>query len=160
VSSPSAKLLDRAGLRRQVEEWKKAGERIVLANGCFDVLHVGHIRYLHAAKQLADRLIVAINADATVRQLKGQGRPLVPATERAEVVAALADVDAVVLFDEPDVRPLIRELHPDIHAKGTDYTEQSVPERDEVIAYGGRIAIVGDPKDHSSTALIEQWKKS
>lgn len=160
MSSPSAKLLDRAGLRRQVEEWTKAGERIVLANGCFDVLHVGHIRYLHAAKQLADRLIVAVNADATVRQLKGEGRPLAPATERAEVLAALADVDAVVIFDEPDVRPLIRELHPDIHAKGTDYTEQSVPEREEVLAYGGRVAIVGDPKDHSSTAFIEQWKKS
>ena len=153
-------VVDRGQLAELVAAWRKAGQKIILTNGCFDVLHVGHVRYLHGAKELADRLIVAVNADATVRTLKGEGRPRTPETERAEILAALADVDAVVIFSEPDVRPLIREIKPDIHAKGTDYTEQSVPERDEVLAYGGRVAIVGDPKDHSSTEMLRKWKDS
>ncbi len=148
------KIFDRASLRRQVETWHRAGERIILTNGCFDVLHVGHVRYLRGAKALGGRVVVAINADDSVRQLKGEGRPRMPADERAEIVAALADVDAVVIFPEPDVRALVREIHPDIHAKGTDYTADNVPERDTVIECGGRVAIVGDPKDHSATEFI------
>ncbi len=135
-------------------EWRRAGERITLANGCFDLLHVGHVRYLHAAKNLGGRLVVAINSDDSARALKGEGRPLMPAPERAEILAALADVDAVVIFPERDVRLLIREIRPDIHAKGTDYAADTVPERDAVLEYGGRVAIVGDPKDHSASELI------
>lgn len=157
---PKAKLLDRPALRAQVEQWRRAGDKIILTNGCFDVLHVGHVRYLHGAKALGGRVVVGVNGDTTVRGLKGEGRPRMPERERAEIVAALADVDAVVIFAEPDVRALIRELQPDIHAKGTDYTADTVPERDEVAAYGGRVAIVGDPKDHSSSEMLKQWKKS
>jgi rfaE bifunctional protein nucleotidyltransferase chain/domain len=148
------KILSREQLRRQVAEWRRAGDSITLANGGFDLLHVGHVRYLHAAKQLGGRLIVAVNADASVQSLKGEGRPLVPEAERAEILAALADVDAVVIFPELDVRALIREIRPNVHAKGTDYTVESVPERDEVLACGGRVQIVGDPKDHSTTETI------
>jgi D-glycero-beta-D-manno-heptose 1-phosphate adenylyltransferase len=148
------KVLSREQLRRRVAEWRCSGDSITLANGGFDLLHVGHVRYLRAAKQLGGRLIVAVNSDASVQALKGEGRPLVPEAERAEILAALADVDAVVIFPEPDVRALIRELRPDIHAKGTDYTVESVPERDEVLACGGRVEIVGDPKDHSTTDTI------
>ncbi len=126
----------------------------MLANGNFDLLHVGHVRYLRGAKELGGRLVVAINSDDSVRALKGEGRPIMPAEERAEILAALADVDAVVIFPELDVRALIREIRPDIQAKGTDYTVNSVPERDEVVEYGGRVAIVGDPKDHSTSELI------
>src|SRR3954463_9302207 len=150
-----AKVLTREGLKQRAEAWRRAGEKIILTNGCFDVLHVGHVRYLHGAKQLGGRVIVGVNADDTVRKLKGEGRPRVPAAERAEVLAALADVDAVVIFAEPDVRALIREIRPDVHAKGTDYTAESVPERDEVVAHGGHVAIVGDAKDHSSTELLK-----
>jgi D-glycero-beta-D-manno-heptose 1-phosphate adenylyltransferase len=146
--------LSRDELRRRVEEWRRTGERITLANGNFDLLHVGHIRYLHGAKELGGKLVVAINSDDSVRRLKGEGRPVMPDTERAEIVAALADVDAVVIFPELDVRPIIREIRPDIHAKGTDYTVDSVPERDAVAEYGGRVAIVGDPKDHSTTEIL------
>ena len=133
-----------------------------MTNGCFDLLHVGHIRYFRAAKELGGRVIVAVNSDASVQQLKGKGRPLVSERERAEVLAALEDVDAVTIFDAPDVRELVRLIHPDIHAKGTDYTEENVPERDVVIACGGRVAIVGDPKDHSTTELLQrkEWPKS
>ena len=148
------KILSREQLRQRAAEWRAAGESLTLANGGFDLLHVGHVRYLHAAKQLGGRLIVAVNSDESMRSLKGQGRPLIPAEERAEIIAALADVDAVVIFPELDVRRLIHEIRPDIHAKGTDYTVETVPERDEVLAYGGRVAIVGDPKDHSSTEII------
>ncbi len=149
-----SKILDRNELRRQVAAWRAAGERVTLANGCFDLLHVGHVRYLHAAKELGGRLVVAINSDDSVRSLKGEGRPLMPAAERAEILAALADVDAIVIFPERDVRALIREIHPDIQAKGTDYTADSVPEADTVREYGGRVAIVGDPKDHSASEII------
>ena len=148
------KILDRQELQRQVADWRKLGDSIILANGCFDLLHVGHVRYLRAARELGGRLIVAINSDESVRALKGAGRPLMPSQERAEILAALADVDAVVIFPEPDVRALIREIRPDIQAKGTDYTVDTVPERDVVTECGGRVEIVGDSKDHSATEII------
>jgi len=148
------KILSRAELRDRVAQWRRAGERVVLANGNFDLLHVGHVRYLRGAKELGGKLVVAINSDESVRALKGEGRPMMPAAERAEIVAALADVDAVVIFDELDVRALIGEIRPDIQAKGTDYTVDSVPERDVVAKYGGRVAIVGDAKDHSTSEII------
>ena len=154
------KILDRRELRDRVAEWKASGECITLANGCFDLLHVGHVRYLHAAKQLGGRLIVAVNSDDSVRLLKGEGRPLMPAEERAEILAALADVDAVVIFPECDVRALIREIRPDIQAKGTDYTASSVPEGDVVREFGGRVEIVGDAKDHSVSDIIRSRLRS
>lgn len=150
----NGKILERQALRERVEQWRRAGEKIILANGNFDLLHVGHVRYLNGAKALGGKLVVAINADESVRVLKGEGRPVMPAEERAEIVAALADVDAVVIFTELDVRALIREIRPEIQAKGTDYTEESVPERDAVTEYGGRVAIVGDPKNHSTSEII------
>lgn len=148
------KHLTRDELGRRVEEWRHAGDRIVLANGNFDLLHVGHVRYLHGAKSLGEKLVVAVNSDQSVRTLKGEGRPIMPENERAEIVAALADVDAVVIFPELDVRAIIREIRPDIHAKGTDYTADTVPERDAIAEYGGRVEIVGDPKDHSTSEII------
>src|SRR5256885_7028523 len=143
-----SKILTRSALRQQVAGWRAAGDTIVLTNGCFDVLHVGHVRYLHAAKQLAGnaRVVVGLNSDSSARALKGDRRPRIPESERAEMLAALSDVDAVVIFSEHDVRSLIREIRPDVHAKGTDYTATNVPERDTVIECGGRIEIVGDPK--------------
>jgi rfaE bifunctional protein nucleotidyltransferase chain/domain len=150
----SGKIVSRDELKRRADSWRASGEKITLANGCFDLLHVGHVRYLHAAKQLGGRLIVAINSDESVRALKGAGRPIMPAEERAEILAALSDVDTVVIFSESDVRALVREIRPNIHAKGTDYTAESVPERDTVIECGGRVEIVGDPKDHSATDII------
>jgi rfaE bifunctional protein nucleotidyltransferase chain/domain len=155
---PTAKIHSRASLRAQVEQWRAAGEQIVLTNGCFDLLHVGHIRYFSGAKALGGRVIVALNSDASVRRIKGEGRPFMPQEERTEIIAALSDVDAVVIFDEPDVRALIREIRPDVQAKGTDYTRESVPERDEVLAYGGRVEIVGDSKEHSSSSLLSRLK--
>ncbi len=150
------KISSRGELRSRVAEWRRAGEAIILTNGCFDVLHVGHIRYLRAAKALGGRVVVAVNSDESACRLKGEGRPVIPAGERAEILAALEPVDAVVIFDEPDVRAIICELRPDVHAKGTDYTAESVPERDEVIACGGRVEIVGDPKDHSASEIIKK----
>ena len=141
-------------MRQRVDEWRREGERITLANGGFDLLHVGHVRYLRGAKALGGKLVVAVNSDESVRALKGEGRPIMPAVERAEIVAALYDVDAVVIFPELDVRAIIREIRPQIHAKGTDYTADSVPERDEVAKYGGRVEIVGDPKDHSTSEIL------
>ena len=155
-ASAKSKILDRTALRQRVDEWRHAGERVTLANGCFDLLHVGHVRYLHAAKELGGRLVVAINSDDSVRSLKGEGRPLMPAEERAEILAALADVDAVVIFPERDVRALIREIRPDVQAKGTDYTAENVPEADVVREHGGRVAIVGDPKNHSASEIINR----
>ena len=154
MSTHKKKILTRDELRRRVVEWRRSGERITLANGCFDLLHVGHVRYLHAAKQLGGRLVVAINSDESVRVLKGEGRPFMPAEERAEILAALADVDAIVIFPDCDVRALIREMRPEIHAKGTDYTADTVPERDTLLECGGRIEIVGDPKNHSASEII------
>jgi D-glycero-beta-D-manno-heptose 1-phosphate adenylyltransferase len=152
------KILTREQLKRRVEKWRKSGEKITLANGCFDVLHVGHVRYVKAAKELGGKLIVAVNSDDSIRGLKGEGRPHMPENDRAEILAALADVDAVVIFSEPDVRPLIREIHPDIQAKGTDYTPENVPERDVLTELGGRVEIVGDPKDHSATAILRKME--
>jgi rfaE bifunctional protein nucleotidyltransferase chain/domain len=149
-----SKILSRDELRRRVEEWRLAGERITLANGNFDLLHVGHVRYLRGAKELGGKLVVAINSDESVRTLKGVGRPIMQDHERAEIVAALEDVDAVVVFSELDVRAIIREIRPDIQAKGTDYTVDNVPERDAVQEYGGRVAIVGDAKNHSTSEII------
>jgi rfaE bifunctional protein nucleotidyltransferase chain/domain len=139
---------------RQAAAWRAEGRRLVLANGCFDLLHVGHVRYLEDARRLGDRLVVAVNGDASVRRLKGPGRPLLPAAERAELLAALAAVDLVVVFDEDDVETVIGALRPDVHAKGTDYREDTVPERAAVAAAGGRVAIAGDPKAHSTRDLI------
>ena len=157
--SSHRKIVSRAELRQLVADWRSAGARVTLTNGCFDVLHVGHVRYLQAARNLGGKVIVAVNADDSVRALKGEGRPVIPAEERAEILAALSDVDAVVVFPEKDVRAIIREIHPDFHAKGTDYTEESVPERDEVEACGGRVVIVGDPKNHSATNIIRQQSR-
>ncbi len=154
------KLLQRAQLQRTVSQWRAQGERLILANGAFDILHVGHVRYLRAAKQLGGKLIVAVNADASVRALKGNGRPLLPDYERAEILAALADVDAVVIFPELDVRALVREIRPDIHAKGTDYRVDSVPEADVVRECGGRVEIVGDAKHHSASEIIRAMKSN
>lgn len=149
-----SKILSRDALSHQVEQWRKSGDLIILTNGAFDLLHVGHVRYLGAAKALGGKLVVAINSDASVRALKGEARPVMPENERAEIVAALAAVDAVVIFSETDVRAIIREIHPDIQAKGTDYTTDSVPEREAILEYGGRVEIVGDPKNHSTSAII------
>lgn len=159
LTVPSKKIVNRQALQRRVAEWRREGETVVLANGCFDLLHVGHIRYLHAAKALGCRLVVAINSDTSARQLKGEGRPLMPEQERAEIIAALEDVDAVVIFSEPDVRALVHEIRPDVQAKGTDYTAETVPERDVVRECGGRVEIVGDPKHHSSSELLRAMKK-
>lgn len=150
----TGKIFTREQLRAEVERWRAQGEQVILTNGCFDLLHVGHVRYLQGAKQLGGKVVVAINSDESVRKLKGPSRPLMPENERAEIIAALEPVDAVVVFSEPDVRPLIRELRPNIQAKGTDYTSESVPERDEMLACGGRVEIVGDPKDHSTTHFL------
>jgi rfaE bifunctional protein nucleotidyltransferase chain/domain len=148
------RVLTRKELVRKVAEARKGGARIVLANGCFDVLHVGHVRYLEGARKLGDILIVGINSDAQVALQKGAGRPVLPASERAEIVASLESVTYVTIFDEPTVEQLLLALKPDVHAKGTDYTAETVPERDVVRSYGGEVAIVGDPKDHSTSAII------
>jgi len=147
-------VLDRTELAHRISAARESGARIVLANGCFDVLHVGHIRYLAGARELGDMLVVGINSDEQVAIQKGPGRPVLPATERAEIVAALESVTYVTIFDEPTVEQLLLTLKPDVHAKGTDYTTESVPERDVVRSYGGQVAIVGDPKDHSTTEII------
>ncbi|HEY5726053.1 MAG TPA: adenylyltransferase/cytidyltransferase family protein [Methylomirabilota bacterium] len=139
---------------RWADAQRQQGRRIVLANGVFDLLHVGHVRYLGAARALGDALVVAVNSDASVRRLKGQGRPIMSAAERAELVGALRPVDAVVVFEDDTVDRLVGVLRPDVQAKGTDYTEATVPERAAVLAAGGRVAIAGDPKDHSTHDLI------
>ena len=147
-------VVSRSELLTRVGDARRDGRTIAFANGCFDLLHVGHIRYLNAAAQEGDLLIVAINDDEMVRALKGEGRPILTEADRAELVAALACVDYVIVFPEPTVGPLLEMIRPDVHCKGTDYTLDSVPERDVVRAYGGRIAIVGDPKDHSTRDLL------
>ena len=143
-------------LRALVAADRAAGRTVALANGCFDLLHVGHVRYVRGAAAEADRLIVAVNDDATVTALKGAGRPVQAAADRAEIVAALGVVDYVVVFTTPTVPGLLRALRPDVHCKGTDYTPETVPERLVVQAYGGRIAIVGDPKAHSTRELVDR----
>ena len=146
-------IVTRDALVHLIEEDRRSGRTIAFANGCFDLLHAGHVRYLQAAAAEADRLVVAVNADGTAA-LKGAGRPLLTAAERAEIVAALRGVDYVIVFPEPTVTPLLQLLRPEVHCKGTDYTADTVPERETVRAYGGRIAIVGDPKDHSTRDLL------
>jgi len=148
------RIRSRQSLIDAVERERSSGKTIVLANGCFDLLHVGHIRYLEGAKALGDVLIVGVNSDAQTRALKGESRPFTPEAERAEMIAGIRVVDLVTIFDEPTVEQLIRDIRPDVHAKGTDYTTETVPERDIIREVGGRVAIVGDPKDHSSTDLI------
>ena len=147
-------ILSRKELVERVASARESGARIVFANGCFDVLHVGHVRYLAGARELGDVLVVGVNSDEQVAIQKGTGRPVLPATERAEIVAALEPVTYVTIFDEPTVEQLLLALKPDVHAKGTDYTTETVPERDVVRSYGGEVAIVGDPKDHSTSAII------
>lgn len=151
-----APVLQRNRLIARVAIERRGGAKIVLANGCFDLFHVGHIRYLAGARALGDILIVGINSDEQVRKLKGANRPFMPETERAEMISALRFVDYVTIFDEPTVEELIRAVRPDFHAKGTDYTTKTVPEKEIVKEYGGQTAIVGDPKDHSSTELIKK----
>ena len=147
-------------IRERLREARGAGRTVALANGCFDVLHVGHVRYLAAARAEADVLVVGVNADASVRRLKGPGRPLTPEADRAVMVAALESVDHVVVFSEDDVGALLLALRPDVHCKGTDYTADTVPEREVVRSYGGRVAIVGDPKDHDTRRLIERVRSA
>ena len=147
-------ILTRDALAERVSADRASGLSVAFANGCFDLLHVGHVRYLESAAAEGDRLIVAINDDESVRRLKGENRPILAAEHRAELVAALRCVDYVVVFPEPTVGPLLEALKPDVHCKGTDYSVDTVPEREVVRAYGGRIAIVGDPKDHSTRDLL------
>jgi rfaE bifunctional protein nucleotidyltransferase chain/domain len=149
-------ILDRDALVARITAEKAGGSRIVLANGCFDILHAGHVRYLEGARALGDMLVVGINSDEQVARLKGTGRPVLPERERAELVASLQAVDLVTIFPEPTVTELLLVIKPDVHAKGTDYTEETVPERDVVRSYGGRVAIVGDPKDHSTSRILKK----
>jgi len=152
-------VLSRADLESATAAERRAGKTVAFANGCFDLLHVGHVRYLQAAAKEADVLVVAINDDRSVADLKGPGRPILSAADRAELIAALRGVDYVVTFHEPTVTPLLLALKPDVHCKGTDYTADTVPERDTVRSYGGRVAIVGDPKDHSTRDLLARIKQ-
>ena len=154
MNSLAAPVLSRTELISRVAAERADGKLIILTNGCFDLIHAGHIRYLNGAKELGGFLVVGLNSDRQVAHLKGSGRPYISENERAEIIASLRCVDVVTVFDEPTVDDLIEDIRPDIHAKGTDYTVDSVPERERVRGYGGRIAIVGDPKDHSSTDLI------
>ena len=154
MADSRAKILLRPELRARLDFHRQRGERIVLANGCFDVLHVGHARYLQGAKREGDVLVVAVNSDASVELLKGRGRPILPEKARAELVAAFACVNYVVIFSEPNVEALLTELRPHVHAKGTDYTAETVPERELAVRLGIRVAIVGDPKEHSTRDLI------
>jgi rfaE bifunctional protein nucleotidyltransferase chain/domain len=149
-------ILSREDLIVRVQSAKAKGYRIVLANGCFDVLHVGHVRYLAGSRDCGDILVVAINSDEQVREQKGEGRPIIPSAQRAEIVASLEGVDYVTVFQEPTVTELLLAIRPDVHAKGTDYTEETVPERDVVRSYGGQVAIVGDPKDHSTSEMLSR----
>jgi D-glycero-beta-D-manno-heptose 1-phosphate adenylyltransferase len=154
------KIIVRNALRQELAQYKLRGQRVVLANGCFDTLHVGHIRYLEGARQEGDVLVVGVNADSSVCSLKGPGRPILDEQARALLVASLRCVDYVVLFAEPTVEALLEELRPDVHAKGTDYTADTVPERAVAARLGIRVAIVGDPKDHSTRQLLDSVRKA
>ncbi len=153
------KILSREGVHDVLDEHRRAGRGIVFANGVFDLLHVGHVRYLQAARDEGDVLVVGINSDASTRKLKGEGRPILNERARAVLVAALAAVSYVVIFDELDVKPLLREIQPDVHAKGTDYTVETVPERELADLLGIRVAIVGDPKRHSTRDLLARLRR-
>jgi rfaE bifunctional protein nucleotidyltransferase chain/domain len=159
VTNAGARILEHGAAARAAERWRAAGERVVLANGVFDLLHVGHARYLAAARALGDRMLVAVNGDASAAALKGAGRPVVPATDRAVLVAALRGVDGVVIFEESTLDQLIRSLQPAVHAKGTDYREDTVPERETVRALGGVTAIAGDPKAHATRDLVARVRE-
>ncbi len=158
LASSREKIASLAAVADACRAHREAGRTVALANGAFDLLHVGHVRYLEGARALADVLVVAVNADTSVRALKGEGRPVVPEGERAELVAALGCVDHVVVFDTLDVVPVIEAVRPDLHVKGTDYTEDTVPEAEAVRAVGGRVAIAGDPKDHATSDLLARLK--
>jgi rfaE bifunctional protein nucleotidyltransferase chain/domain len=158
MRTAASKIGTRDEVRRRCEDARAAGRTVALANGCFDLLHVGHVRYLQGARGEADVLVVGVNGDGSVARLKGPGRPLMPAADRAVLVAAVRAVDHVVIFEEDDVRELLLALRPDVHCKGTDYTPETVPERDVVRSYGGRVAIVGDPKRHDTRVLIEKLR--
>ncbi|HVB87908.1 MAG TPA: adenylyltransferase/cytidyltransferase family protein [Candidatus Dormibacteraeota bacterium] len=153
------KILSREGLHEVLEEHRRAGRKIVFANGIFDLLHAGHVRYLQAARAEGDLLVVGVNSDSRARKLKGEGRPILTERARAALVAALAVVDYVVIFDDLDVKPLLRELQPHVHAKGTDYRPETVPERDLAVMLGIRVAIVGDPKEHSTRDLLARLQR-
>jgi rfaE bifunctional protein nucleotidyltransferase chain/domain len=155
-----SKIVSRDRLRELLAEHRGRGDRVVFANGCFDTLHVGHIRYLEGARREGDVLVVAVNTDSSVRALKGSGRPILPESARTDLVAALRAVDYVVLFSEPNVDALLESLRPDVHAKGTDYTTETVPERATAARLGIRVAIVGDPKEHSTRELLESVRKA
>jgi D-glycero-beta-D-manno-heptose 1-phosphate adenylyltransferase len=159
MRSAQSKIHSREFIRAVVAKLRREGKCVVLANGCFDTLHVGHTRYLSGAKREGDVLIVAVNADSSVRELKGCGRPILEEQARAQLVASLRDVDYVLLFNEPNAESLLEELHPDVHAKGTDYTNETVPERAVSQRLGIRVAIVGDPKDHSTRAFLDAVRK-
>ena len=156
ITDPVSRILNRDALVARIATEKTKGSQIVLANGCFDILHAGHVRYLEGARALGDLLVVGINSDAQVARLKGEGRPILPERERAELVASLQAVDLVTIFAEPTVTELLLAINPNVHAKGTDYTEETVPERDVVRSYGGRVAIVGDPKNHSTSEILRK----
>ncbi|HEY2823569.1 MAG TPA: adenylyltransferase/cytidyltransferase family protein [Candidatus Acidoferrum sp.] len=160
MANSASKVVSREKLRRLLADRKRTGARVVFANGCFDTLHVGHVRYLEGARREGDVLVVAVNDDASVGGLKGPGRPLLDENARAELVAALRSVDYVVLFHEPNVEPLLELLRPDVHAKGTDYSAETVPEREVAARLGIRVAIVGDPKNHSTRGFIETVRKA
>ena len=160
MPSADSKIVSPERLQHLLGEHRQLGQTIVLANGCFDTLHVGHTRYLEGARREGDVLVVAVNADASVRELKGPGRPILPETARAALVAALRAVNYVILFSEPNVEALLQDLRPDVHAKGTDYTKDSVPERATSARLGIRVAIVGDPKDHSTRDFLDSVRKA
>ena len=156
----ASKIVSRERLRELLAEHKRTGAKIVFANGCFDTLHVGHVRYLEGARREGDILVVGVNSDSSVCNLKGPGRPILPESARADLVAALRAVDYVVLFSEPNVESLLEFLHPDVHAKGTDYSVDTVPERATAARIGIRVAIVGDPKDHSTRDFLNSVRKA
>ena len=160
MRSAESKIVTRESLRELLAKHRRRGDKIVLANGCFDTLHVGHIRYLEGARREGDTLVVAVNSDSSVCALKGAGRPILPEAARAALVGALRSVDYVLLFSEPNVEELLQELRPDVHAKGTDYTADSVPERATSARLGIRVAIVGDPKDHSTREFLDSVRKA
>lgn len=160
MRSADQKIFSREQLAARLDEHRRRGQRIVFANGCFDLLHAGHVRYLAGARAEGDVLVVGINADSSVGPLKGPGRPILPEDARALVVASLRDVDYVVIFSEPGVEALLAALRPDVHAKGTDYTAETVPERETAARLGIRVAIVGDPKDHSTRDLLEKIRRA